>query len=83
MFWGEVSGAVENYYVAKVGMSMIPNIFVQKLLPDKKSIELDSDGFHYTREIGGKKEKKVIVGDVNNVKSIETDAKIKKLNLIL
>ena len=58
MFWGEISGAVENYYVTKVGMSMIPNIFVKSLLPDKKDIELDSDGFHYTRNIGGKKERK-------------------------
>lgn len=48
----EVSDKLEYIYL-KHGANIIPNNLVSIIL--NKEVELDSDGFHYYREIGGKK----------------------------
>ena len=48
--WCEVSGAPEHYY-KKFGGHPIPNCFAEEILK-KTGLVLNSDGFHYSREIG-------------------------------
>lgn len=57
--WAEVSGAPEHI-AKKMGIPDVPNTEAGKLTG--KKVELDSDGSHYTRDIGGSPHKKKIVG---------------------
>lgn len=53
-YWAEVSGPIEHYF-KKYGGYPIPNIIAKELFRGKL-ISLNNDGFHYTRELGPKKE---------------------------
>jgi hypothetical protein len=57
--WGEVSGKMEHL-ANKLGSPKVPNSKAAKLIG--KDVETDPDGEHYTRDIGGSKKRKVIVG---------------------
>jgi len=61
--WGEVSGPVEKILL-KRGYKMIPVEKAQELLG--AYLEPDDDGYHYTRLIGGKPYRKVVVGHVKS-----------------
>jgi len=56
--WGEVSGKPEHI-ARKLGAPIIPNTKVAKLTG--KKVELDPNGEHYTRQIGGHAHRKVAV----------------------
>jgi hypothetical protein len=59
----EVSDALEHILIKYVGATPVPNTQVHDIL--KKKIEnLDPDGIHYTREIGGEMHTKVMVGNL-------------------
>lgn len=64
--WVEVSGAPEHIYLDKLGGVPIPNVLAKEILEadDKKVLELNSDGYHYTRNIGGKPYEKIMVGNI-------------------
>lgn len=62
--WAESSGAVE-YLLTKYGGVPVSNEYAEELL-GKKILSKDPDGYHYTREIGGKPYKKVIIGYLDN-----------------
>ena len=66
--WAEVSGAPEKI-LARQGAKPIPNKFAQ-LLTDKEILELNPDGYHYTRLIGGEPHEKIIYGVVNMDKGL-------------
>lgn len=70
--WGEVSGAPERV-CAKVGLKPLPAKFAA-MLTGKEIIELNPDGYHYTRLIAGLPHEKIIYGSV----SLTTDT-IQKL----
>lgn len=57
--WGEVSGAPEHIS-RKHGIPVVPNKHAAHLTG--KQVELDPDGEHYVRKIGGHAHKKVIMG---------------------
>ena len=59
--FGEVSGKVEKKKLA-LGAVPIPAEEAQKLLSDKPFLEINEDGFHYTRMIGGEPHEKLMVG---------------------
>lgn len=59
--FSEVSGKLEHIYL-KNGASPIQNFLVSSII--NKEVELDSDGFHYYRNIKGQKIKKILVGNV-------------------
>lgn len=61
--WAEVSGPVEKI-MQKSGAKALPNKFAA-LLTGKAILELNPDGFHYTRNIGGHPHEKIIYGYVN------------------
>lgn len=61
--WGEVSGAMEHI-LRKNGAEPIPN-YMAKMLTGKDIIELNPDGYHYTRMIGNTPHEKIIFGTVN------------------
>lgn len=61
--WAEVSGAPEKI-LARQGAKPIPNKFAQ-ILTGKEILELNPDGMHYTRLIGGEPHEKIIYGVVN------------------
>lgn len=61
--WSEVSGAAEHLII-KFGSIPIPNKYAEQILK-KPILNLNQDGFHYTREIGGEPVEKMIVGKVN------------------
>lgn len=61
--WGEVSGAPEEL-MRKTGAIPIPNKFAA-FLTGKKILDLNPDGFHYTRDIAGKPHEKAIYGFIN------------------
>lgn len=62
--YSEVSGALEHI-MKKYGGMPIPNYLVSEIIG--KEITPDPNGFHYTRKIGNKNIRKVLVGNVNNV----------------
>lgn len=66
-FWTECSGSVEHLYEKYDGIK-IPNEYVFGIL--QIPINLDSDGFHYTRNIKGEPQRKVIYG-FNNKETFE------------
>jgi hypothetical protein len=61
--WSEVSGAMEHI-LRKSGAEPIPN-YLAKSLTGKDILELNPDGYHYTRLIGGEPHEKIIFGTVN------------------
>ena len=66
-FQVEASGTIEHYF-EKFGGYNIHNSFAKQILGEHINIELDADGFHYTRIIGRSKikVKKVIFGFAND-----------------
>jgi len=63
--WGEVSGKLE-LMMQRLGYKFNSNEYAKKLFPDK-DIELDDDGIHNYRIIGGERLKKVLVGNLDKV----------------
>lgn len=67
-FWGEVSGKVEKMYIRR-GAIPIPNTVAVQILQNdfkKRDVEkLDSDGYHYWRNIGGELHRKMLIGNAN------------------
>ncbi len=61
MAYAEVSDAMEHIYINKKGAQVIPAETVQKLLPHKQ-IQIQPDGYHYTRMIDGEPITKIMVG---------------------
>lgn len=61
--WVEVSGPAEKA-MARAGAKPVSNKYAE-FLTGKKIIELNKDGYHYTRLIQGKPYEKIIVGFVN------------------
>ena len=61
--WAEVSGAMEYINHVKLGAVPIPSKIAAEILSDKVFIEFDEDGFHYTRMIGNKPIRKLMVGN--------------------
>jgi hypothetical protein len=61
--WAEVSGPVEKV-MQRSGAKPLPNKFAE-ILTGKKILELNQDGFHYTRMIAGHPHEKIIYGYVN------------------
>lgn len=61
--WGEVSGKAESA-IAATGAKALPNKFAAALT-GKEILELNPDGFHYTRLIAGEPHEKIIYGTVN------------------
>ena len=61
--WAEVSGAPKKIMI-KLGAKPIPAKFAN-VLTGKKILEVDPDGFHYTRLIAGHPHEKIIYGTVN------------------
>ena len=64
--WGEFSGAMEHIYKDKLGATPIPNEVAKRILNDlgKDVVSLNPDGFHYTRSIKGRKEEKIMLGNI-------------------
>jgi predicted esterase YcpF (UPF0227 family) len=60
--WAEVSHAMEHIMYNKFGAVPIPNTMAAEIMSDKKFIEFDPDGLHYTRLIGGQPVRKMMVG---------------------
>lgn len=60
--WLEVSGKPEQH-MKRMGANPIPTDMVKLLLPDKQIISIDSDGYHYTRMIGGNLHTKICYGN--------------------
>lgn len=58
--WAEVSGPAE-VMMKRMGAKPVPNKYAA-LLTDKEILELNPDGYHYTRLIQGKPHEKVIYG---------------------
>lgn len=56
--WAEVSGPVEKI-MQKSGAQPLPNKFAE-VLTGKKVLNFNSDGYHYTRIIGGHPHEKII-----------------------
>lgn len=61
--WAEVSGPAERVMI-KSGAKPISNKYAE-FLTNKEILELNDDGYHYTRLIQGHPHEKVIVGFVN------------------
>lgn len=61
--WAEVSGAPERI-MTKLGANPIPNTLAA-MLTGKEILDLNTDGYHYTRLIAGKPYEKIIFGTVN------------------
>lgn len=66
-FWTECSGSVEKLYDKYNGIK-IPNEYAFGIL--QTPVTLDNDGFHYTREIKGDIQRKIIYG-FNNKETFE------------
>lgn len=58
--WAEVSGPVERM-LQKTGMVALPNSLAA-ILTNKNILDLNPDGFHYTRLIAGEPHEKIIYG---------------------
>ena len=65
--WAEVSGAPEKIFTRE-GFVPIPNEQAKEILEKqgKKVLELDSDGYHYKRKIGGDVYRKLLVGKLKS-----------------
>ena len=63
--YAEVSGKMEEHYT-NLGFNPIPSYLAEELLnkSGKEIISKDSDGYHYTRLIGGEKFIKIMFGNV-------------------
>lgn len=61
--WAEVSGSPEKM-LKRAGAKAVPNQLAS-ILTGKEILELNSDGFHYTRLISGHPHEKVIYGFVS------------------
>ena len=61
MSYAEVSDAMEHIYIDKRGAKPLPAKYAKKFLGNKK-IEIEPDGYHYTRMIGGEPHTKIMVG---------------------
>lgn len=61
--WAEVSGAPERI-MQKAGMRPLPAKFAG-LLTGKEILEVNDDGFHYTRNISGELHEKIIYGTLH------------------
>jgi hypothetical protein len=61
--WAEVSGPAEKLML-RAGAKPIDNKYAE-FLTGKKILELNSDGYHYTRLIQGEPHEKIIVGFVH------------------
>lgn len=77
--WAEVSGAPEKI-LARQGAKAIPNKFAQ-ILTGKEILELNPDGVHYTRLIGGEPHEKIIYGVINIDKDMVNKLKAAGVNL--
>ena len=75
--WVEVSGPAEKLML-KMGAKPVPNKFAE-FLTSKKLLDLNSDGFHYTRLIQGEPHEKLIVGFINL--SPEGEAQLRSMGL--
>jgi hypothetical protein len=62
--WAEVSGAMEHILTKYEGVP-IPNEYAEEIL-GKKILKKNPDGYHYTREIGGKEVEKMLIGTLHN-----------------
>ena len=64
--WGEVSGSMEGVFLYKLQATPIPAETAANILRDKgkEILNIDKDGFHYTRNIGGKPYEKIMFGNV-------------------
>lgn len=60
--WGEFSGKMATFAL-KCGAIPVPAEAVQSILSNKIFTDLKDDGFFYTREIGGHKHTKVLMGN--------------------
>lgn len=71
--WAEVSGPVERI-MKRAGAQAVPNSLANKLT-GKEILELNPDGFHYTRFIAGEPHEKIIYGfislDANTVEQLK------------
>lgn len=79
--WGEVSGKMEHI-TAKQGAIPVPNIYAEKLT-GKPILDLNPDGIHYTREIGGEPHEKVIMAWDGFIKDTLGENKFGKLEKLL
>jgi len=61
-WWGEASGRLEDF-LDKMKYDKISNEIISKVLSDK-DLELCEDGFHYYRNIQGKRTKKLAFGNI-------------------
>lgn len=61
--WAEVSGPAEKIMI-RSGAKPIDNKYAE-FLTGKKVLELNSDGYHYTRLIQGEPHEKLIIGFIN------------------
>jgi hypothetical protein len=61
--WAEVSGSPERI-MTKLGAQPIPNTLAA-MLTGKEILELNPDGYHYTRLIAGEPHEKIMFGTVN------------------
>lgn len=61
--WSEVSGAAE-VLIKRAGAVPVSNKFAE-ILTGKRVLELDDDGYHYTRLIQGEPHTKIIYGFVD------------------
>lgn len=59
-WYAEVSGAAEYLYIKYGGAEPVPNIYAEEIL-GKKILNLNKDGFHYTRNIHGTEHEKLLV----------------------
>jgi hypothetical protein len=75
--WVEVSGPAEKLML-KMGAKPVPNKFAE-FLTGKKVLDLNSDGFHYTRLIQGEPHEKLIAGFINL--SPEGEAQLRSMGL--
>jgi hypothetical protein len=60
--WIEASGALEHKML-KLGGVPVPNSLVGEIL-NKEILNLNPDGFHYTRLVAGKEVEKMLIGNV-------------------
>lgn len=60
--WGEFSGKAEHLMLKSGGVP-IPNSLAAQIL-NKPILDLNPDGFHYTREIMGEPHEKILIGSL-------------------
>lgn len=61
--WAEVSDAMEHILIKKLGGIPVPNTVAELIMRGKKFTDLNPDGYHYTREIGGESHEKILVAN--------------------